>query len=171
MVEQKGKKPGSRKRWNIFYLNGELHKTLQTRRSDDLLVAWNYKQNKRVAYVLADAYRRRQRAYSIGQVAKIFNRTPKTIRLHMRKGDIRFPQKAILNDSGLYRYYFSEDDIRDIHDMFRATHRGRPRKDGEITTSGIVSRAELEALLRNEVVLYTKDEDGEFRPIWKQPEW
>ena len=173
MVTQKGKGSSKGKRWTFFYLNEELHKTLRTDRTNNLLVAWNFKQEKRVAYVLADAYRRRQRAYSTGQVAKLMNREVFTIKSHMRKGNIRIPQAAYSLDGGMHRpkYFFSENDIREVHEFFRTLHRGRPRKDGLITTDRVVSKAELEALLRNETVLYTKTDDGEFVPVWKQPEW
>jgi len=173
MALQKRKTVSKGKRWNYFYLNDELHKTLETRRSEDLLVAWNYKQKKRVAYVLSDAYRRRQRAYSSGQVAKMMDRHVDTLKRHIRAGDIRKPQAAFALDGTdkLVKYLFSEEDVREIHEFFKTVHRGRPRIDGRITTSRTLSKAELEALLRNEKVLYTKSEDGEFIPVWKQPEW
>ena len=173
MATQKRKSNSKGKRWNYFYLNGDLHKTLDTKRSEDLLIAWNYQQGKRVAYVLSDAYRRRQRAYSSGQVAKMMDRHVDTLKRHIRAGEIRKPQAAYALDGTkkLIQYMFSEDDVREVHDFFRTVHRGRPRDDGQITTNRTPSRAELEALLRNEKVLYTKSEDGEFVPVWKQPEW
>ena len=30
---------------------------------------------------------------------------------------------------------------------------------------------ELESIIKNETVLYIKNEYGEFVPVWKQPEW
>jgi hypothetical protein len=50
-------------------------------------------------------------------------------------------------------------------------HRGRPRKDGTVTNSNLMSRAELEALMKEDKILYTKDKSGEFVPVWKQPDW
>jgi hypothetical protein len=129
--------------------------------------------NKRVAYNLADAYNRRQRAYTTGQVARLVNRHIDTVKRHLLAGDIRKPQTAMSLDgtNRLLRYLFSEDDIREVREFFLTVHRGRPRHDGQITHHDIPSKAELEALLRNEKVLYTKNSDGEFMPIWKQPEW
>lgn len=173
MALQKRKRSVQNKRWNYFYLNGELNKTLETRRSDNLIVAWNFKQNKRVAYAMSDAYKHRQRAYSIGQVSKIIGKHVDTLKRHLREGNIRKPQAAYSLDEThkLVRYLFSEEDIREIHDFFKTVHIGRPRLDGTVNPGDLLSGPELEALLRNEKVLYTKNADGEFVPVWKQPEW
>jgi hypothetical protein len=173
MALQKRKRVSAGKRWSYFYLNGALHKTLETKRSEDLLVAWNFKENKRVAYVLNDAYRRRQRAYTCSQVSKMLNRHVDTLKRHLRAEEIRKPQAVYSLDGTdrLVQYMFSEDDVRETYEFFKTVHRGRPRKDGGTTISDLPSKAELEALLRNEKVLYTKSEEGEFVPVWKQPEW
>ena len=173
MATQKRDGTHKGKRWNYFYLNGELHKTIETKRADNMLIAWNYKHNKRVSYILSDAYKYRKRAYSASQVAKMINRHVDTLKRHMRSGEVRKPQAAyaLNGDGDRFRYLFSEDDIREIHDFFRTVHRGRPRQDGLVTSSDLPSRPELEALMRNEKILYTKSDDGQFVPVWKQPEW
>lgn len=156
-----------------FYLNGELHRTLKRSRAEDLIVAWNYRQGKRVAYSLQDVLKRRQHAYLVSQVAKIIGRHEDTIKRHLYAGDIKFPEQAYsLNGKHTPgRYYWSEDDIRELHNFFKTVHRGRPRRDGTITIGDMPSKAELEALINNEVVLYAKNEDGTFYPVWKQPDW
>lgn len=173
MATQKRKRSVSNKRWNYFYLNGVLHKTLETRRSDNMLTAWNFADGRRVAYVLSDTYRNRQRAYSIGEAAKLIGKHVDTIKRHLRNGNLRKPQAAYSLDGTqkLIRYLFSEDDLREMHDFFKTVHIGRPRKDGRNNPGDLLSGPELEALLRNEKVLYTKNADGEYVPVWKQPEW
>jgi len=173
MAVRKRKGAGENKRWNYFYLNGELHKTLTVKRSDNLIVTWNYNQHKRVAYGMIDAYSRRQRAYTTGQLAKLLGRELGTIRKHLMAGYIRKPQAAYTFDEAetVIRYMFSEDDVREAYDYFKTVHIGRPRVDGEINNSDLVSKPELEALMRNEKVLYTKADDGTYVPVWKQPEW
>jgi hypothetical protein len=157
----------------FFYLNGDLHKVLRRSRAEDLIIAWDYKKGKRVAYNLTDVNKNKQHAYQISQVVKIIGKHEDTIKMHLYKGNISFPQQVYsLNGKKTPgRYYWSEDDIRDLHDFFKTVHRGRPRKDGEITVGNMPSRAEIEAMMKQENVLYVKNNDGEFIPVWKQPEW
>ena len=46
-----------------FYLNGKLHKVLRRSRAQDLIVAWDYQQGKRVAFSLTDVNKNKQHAY------------------------------------------------------------------------------------------------------------
>jgi len=156
-----------------FYLNGTLHRVLRKSRAEDLLIAWDYKNEKRVAYNLTDVNKNKQHAYPISQVVKIIGKHEDTINLHMRRGNLKYPQRSYsLNGNKTPgKYFWSEDDIREMHDFFKTVHRGRPRIDGGVTPGDMPSRAELEAIIKQENILYVKNNDGEFVPVWKQPEW
>jgi hypothetical protein len=169
----KQRRTKTKRRILYFYLNDVLHRALQVNRADDTIIAFNFAEGKRVAYNYTDVKRNRKHAYSISEAAKLINRHIDTIKRHLRSGDLRKPQQAYaLDDSTkLGRYYFTDDDIKQMREFFKTIHIGRPRKDGEITASNIPSKAELEAMLRNETILYVKDKDGEFVPVWKAPEW
>jgi hypothetical protein len=171
MVKPKRKR--SSKTLRHFYLNDELHKTLNVFRSEDMLIAWNYPQHKRVAYALSDSRRNMQRAYGVSQVAMMFGRERLSILRYIYEGKINAPQKSYLIEDSTRegRYYFSENDIYQIHDYLLTVNRGRPRADGERRSTDAPSRRELEALIKNDTVLYVKSSDGEFIPVWKQPDW
>lgn len=171
MVNKKRRSP--EERFVYFYLNGDLHKVLKRKRSEDLLIAWDYPNEKRVAYILSHIQKNKQRAYSIPQTAKFMNRRPETIKRHIKSGDIKKPQYSYSfeDKNRVLKYFFSEEDVKEIHSFFKTVHRGRPRIDGDVTTSKIPSYAELEAMMRNEKILYIKNENDEFVPVWKQPEW
>ena len=156
-----------------FYLNDALHRALQINRVEDTIIAWNFLESKRVAYNYTDVQKNKRHAYSISEVAKLLNRHVDTIKRHLRSGDIKKPQQAYALDdkSKLGRYYFTDEDIKQVREFLKTIHIGRPRNDGQVTASNIPSKAELEALLRNETVLYAKSSDGEFVPVWKAPEW
>jgi len=156
-----------------FYINSQLHKTLRQSRAEDLLIAWNYELGKRVAYVLSDVKKTMQHAYPMSKVVKIIGKHEDTIKKHLYAGNLKFPQQAYsLNGNRTPgKYYWSEDDIREMHSYFKTVHRGRPRKDGEIHPGEMPSRAEIEAIMRQENILYVKNDDGTFTPVWKQPEW
>lgn len=169
-----GKKRGSSAtRIRYFYLNNRLHKVLRRSRAEDLIVAWDYQEGKRVAYSLADVNKNKQHAYPMSQVVKIIGKHEDTIKLQMYKGNLKYPQQAYsLNGNKTPgKYFWSEDDIRAMHDFFKTVHRGRPRKDGRITPGDMPSRAEIEANIRQDNILYVKNEDGTFVPVWKAPEW
>jgi MerR HTH family regulatory protein len=171
MAKQNRKK--AQRRVLYFYLNDSLHRTLHVNRTDDTIIAFNFVEGKRVAYNYSDVQKNKKHAYSISEAAKLINRHVDTIKRHLRAGDIRKPQQAYALDdkNRLSRYYFNENDIRELREFFKTVHIGRPRNDGEITASNIPSRVELEAMLRNETVLYVKNNEGEFVPVWKAPEW
>ena len=160
-------------RLRYFYLNEKLHKVLRRSRAEDLVVAWDYQLGKRVAYSLADVNKNKQHAYPIKEVVKIIGKHEDTIKWHLYKGDLKFPQRvySLNGNKTPGKYFWSEDDIRGMHDFFKTVHRGRPRNDGGISPGNMPSRAELEAMIKQENILYIKNNDGEFIPVWKAPEW
>lgn len=160
-------------RFRHFYINQQLHKVLRQSRAEDILIAWNYELGKRVAYNLSEIKKSMQHAYPISKVVKIIGKHEDTIKRHLYLGNLRFPKQAYsLNGNKTPgKYYWSEDDIREMHDFFKTVHRGRPRNDGNVTPGNMPSRAEIEALMRQENILYIKNSDGTFTPVWKQPEW
>lgn len=171
MASKAGSKASSRIRY--FYLNGKLHKVLRRSRAEDLLIAWDYQLGKRVAYSLTDVNKNKQHAYPIREVVKIIGKHEDTIKKHMYAGNIKTPQQvySLNGNKTPGNYYWSEDDIRALHDFFKTVHRGRPRIDGGITPGDMPSRAEVEAMMKQENILYIKNNEGEFVPVWKQPEW
>jgi len=171
MDSKNGRSTAARLRY--FYLNEKLHKVLRRSRAEDLLIAWDYALGKRVAYSLTDVNKNKQHAYQLKDVEKIIGKHHDTITMHMRAGDIKFPQRiySLNGNKTPGKYMWSEDDIREMHDFFKTVHRGRPRLDGQITPGNMPSRAELEAIMKQENILYVKDNNGEFIPVWKQPEW
>lgn len=156
-----------------FYLNGKLHKLLRKSRAEDLCLAWDYEAGKRVAYSLVEVNKNKQYAYTLSEVEKIIGRHHDTIWMHLLKGGLKFPQRVYsLNGNRTPgKYMWSEEDIKKMHDYFKTVHRGRPRIDGGITPGDMPSRAEIEAIMKQENILYVKNTDGEFVPVWKQPEW
>lgn len=167
------KRKGKAEKILYFYLDDKLYKVLHKNRAEDLIIVWDYEAGKRLAFSLSQVLKNKKSAYTVAQTAKMIGRSVDTIKRHWRAGEIRKPVRTYSLDGQRKpnKYFFSEDDIRELHEFFKTVHRGRPRKDGYITASKIPSLAELEALMRNEKVLYAKNEEGEFVPVWKQPEW
>lgn len=162
-----------RKKPRYFYVNKELHKVLRVNRPDDMIYAWNYPQGRRVAYVWSVTQKDMQTAFSTSQVAQMFNRNSRVIKRYLTDGEIKNVQRTYSLDGrkspGIF--LFSEDDVRDLYELLKTKNRGRPRKDGMLVQYPLPTKQELEALIRQEVVLYMKTSSGEFTPVWKQPEW
>ena len=149
-----------RKKFVYFFLNGKVHKVLKLSRAKDEVVAWSYVDKKRVMYSYAQVDKNMERAYTVIEAGKILGRHRVTIEEYILQGKIKQPQKVypISNpDSTWSKYMLSESDILDIHQfIIDAGH-----------IRDLPSRAELQALLKHNLILYTKTDDGKFVPVWK----
>lgn len=149
-----------RKKFVYFFLNGKVHKVLRLSRAKDEVVAWSYVDKKRVMYSYAQVDKNMERAYTVLEAGKILGRHRVTIEEYILQGKIKQPQKVypISNPESTWsKYMLSESDILDIHQfIIDAGH-----------IRDLPSRAELQALLKHNLILYTKTDDGKFVPVWK----
>lgn len=151
-----------------MFINGELHHRIHTNIPADVITTFNYIQDKIVRYPYKTIKPYIQRAYSIGEAAKIINRHPDRIRAYVNSGELPRPQQA----GHLGHWYFSDDDILNLQDFFANVHFGRPRKDGAITPKkNTVTKEEVDARLGRREVLYVQNDEGEFIPVWKTMEF
>jgi hypothetical protein len=150
---------GIRKKFLYFFLNNQLHKVIRLSRARDEVIAWRYSDKKRVLYSYVDVQKNMENAYTIRQVGAILGRHKVTIEEYILQGKISTPQKVypISNpDSTWSKFMFSESDILKLHEyILEAGY-----------TKNIPSKAELRALLKNNMILYTKTDTG-FVPVWK----
>lgn len=151
---------GIRKKFLYFFLNNKLHKVIRLSRARDELVAWSYPDKKRVLYSYSDAQKNMENAYTVKQVGEIIGRHKVTIEEYILQGKIKEPQKVypIGNpESSWYKFMFSESNILELHDyILEAGY-----------TKDIPSKSELRALLKHNMILYTKSSEGNFIPVWK----
>lgn len=150
---------GIRKKFLYFFLNNKLHKVIRSSRARDEMVAWCYPDKKRVLYSYADAQKNMENAYTIKQVGALVGRHKVTIEEYILQGKIQEPQRVYpisKPDSTWYKFMFSESDILKLHEyILEAGY-----------TKDLPSKAELRALLKNNMILYTKTDSG-FVPVWK----
>jgi hypothetical protein len=149
-----------RKKFVYFFLNGKVHKVLRLSRAKDEVIAWSYVDKKRVMYSYAQVDKHMERAYTVVEVGKILGRHRVTIEEYILQGKIKQPQKVypISNpDSTWSKYMLSESDILGIHQfIIDAGH-----------IRDLPSKLELQAILKHNLILYTKTDDGKFVPVWK----
>ena len=148
------------KRLLYFFLDGKIHKALRASRAKDEVVAWCYPDKRRVLYSYSIVKKNMKKAYSIKEAGKLLNRHKVTVENYILDGKIKKPNKIypISNpESGWSKYMLSEDDILDVHQFIL--------DDGY--TADFPSRSELLALLKHDIILYTKTSEGKFVPVWK----
>ena len=150
----------TRKKLQYFFLNGKVHKVIKSARARDEMIAWCYPDKKRMLYSYALVEKNMQNAYTIKDAGKFLNRHKVTIEEYILAGKIKEPQKVypISNpDSTWFKFMLSESDILDIHQFI--LDQGYLRD--------LPTRTELKALLKHNMILYTKTVDGSFVPVWK----
>jgi hypothetical protein len=133
---------------------------LRASRAKDEIIAWCYPDKKRVLYSYSQVNKHMENAYSMVQVGKILNKHKITIEDYILDGKIKEPQRLypIGNpDSTWSKYMFSEADIFDLHQFILDSG----------YASEMPSKNELSAILKNNLILYTKTEEGKFVPVWK----
>ena len=153
------KRKQSAKSIRYFFLNNKIHKVLSHSRSKDQMVAWCYPDKKRVMYSYSQVEKHKESAYTIKESGVLLNKHKITIENYILSGKIKVPQKVypISNpDSSWFKFMLSESDILDLHQyMLDAGY-----------TKNTPSRSELLALLKHNIILYTKTDSG-FVPVWK----
>jgi hypothetical protein len=156
----RAKRKQSPKKFLYFFLNNKIHKVLKRSRARDELIAWCYPDKKRVLYSYSQVDKNMQNAYTTKQVGELLNKHKVTIEEYILQGKVKQPQRVypIGNpDSTWNKFMFSETDILDIHQFIIDTGYSK----------NVPSRAELQALLKHNMILYTKSSEGKFVPVWK----
>ena len=158
-----------KKRLNLFFLNGKLHKNLRITRAEDTIETWCYPDSRRVAYTYSDVKRTMEPAYSTKEVAQMLGKHPDTIKHAVEAGGVEEPaiMYTLTTKKHKHAWRWSEKDIMELHSYMLSIHRGRPRKDGRITPQKLPTARELRAMIRQEQILYVRNPDGTFVPTWK----
>lgn len=156
----RAKRNVSSKKFVYFFLNDKIHKVLRSSRAKDELVAWCYPDKKRVLYSFSEVKKYMQTAYSMREVCQILDKHKVTIEDYILDGKIKAPSKIYPignQESKWSKFMFSQKDILDIHSFILEAGYSK----------NLISKNELSALLKNNIILYTKTSEGNFVPVWK----
>lgn len=160
-----------------FFINSKFHEVVNVNRSAGMIRAYNFIDDSIVTYSISDYKKFRQQAFTIGNVSKLVGRDTTAIWKAIDRGAITKPYMLPLKkDAGKGQfavgrvgvYYFSEDNIYEVREYFASIHKGRPRADGAITSYKVPTVEELDALLGKREMVYVKNKNGEYVPIWKR---
>ena len=155
------KRDGKSKSLRYFFLNDKIHKVLKSSRSKDEMIAWCYPDKKRVMYSYSQVKKNMETAYTVVEVASMLNKHRVTIQEYILNEKVATPQKIYPigqpDSENWSQYMFNQKNILDIHQHILDSGHSKE----------VPSKAEVQALLKNNLVLYTKTEDGKFVPVWK----
>lgn len=155
------KRNGKSKSLRYFFLNDKIHKVLKASRSKDEMIAWCYPDKKRVMYSYSQVKKNMETAYTVLEVASMLNKHRVTIQEYILNEKVATPQKIYPigqpDSKNWSQYMFNQKNILDIHQHILDSGHSKE----------IPSKAEIQALLKNNLILYTKTEDGKFVPVWK----
>ena len=155
------KRDGKSKSLRYFFLNDKIHKVLKASRSKDEMIAWCYPDKKRVMYSYSQVKKNMETAYTVVEVASMLNKHRATIQEYILNEKVATPQKIYPigqpDSENWSQYMFNQKNILDIHQHILDSGHSKE----------IPSKAEVQALLKNNLVFYTKTEDGKFVPVWK----
>jgi hypothetical protein len=154
------KRQRTRKSFLYFFLNDKIHKVIRSHRAKDELIAWCYPDRKRVMYSYSQVEKYMSDAYTTKQVGEMVGKHKVTIEEYILQGKIREPQRVypIGNpDSTWNKFMFNEKDIMDLHEFIADIGYSK----------NLPTKAELQAILKHNLILYTKTEEGKFVPVWK----
>ena len=155
-----------------FYVDGKLYKIIKSDRPNDLIRAWRYEDRAVVDFTWSVARRLMQQAFDTKEVCQLLNRTKKNILEHLAAGAINPPYKIGEQANGFGHFKWSEDDVLALHTHYLTVGSGRPRKDGMLSAATrIPTRMELVAMMKQNRTMYVRDADGNFVPIFDQPDW
>ena len=157
--------PGNK---SVWFLNGDLVRPHHFSRSTGMVTLYNINLDRMETCFIADFKRNRERAYTVGETAKLVNRHKKYMPQLMNRGMIPRPTGSQKGGSTGWqvRSYYSESQVREIRDILATVHIGQPRKDGLITNDITPTSQELTRRMGDGILTYTRTEDGRFIPIW-----
>lgn len=167
------------KKLRFFFLDGKLtpngptvpllHRSLHINRPKDQIITWCYPLHKRVTYTYSEVKKHKQPAFTTREVGKMLNRGRLTLERAILDGKIERPQYSYSLDTNknMHGYQWSEKNIIEMHAYLCTVHRGRPRRDGRVTPQKMPTLRELRAMIRQEPLLYVRNEDGAFVPVWQ----
>lgn len=159
--------PKNRKIW---FLNGDLIRVEHSNRAAGIVTFWNMTQARQQSTTMLEFKRKRKRAYTVKETAKLLNFHHKTLPSMIKKGSIPPPMGALPGGERRWHHlsFYSEETIMETRALMAQTHQGRARKDGLITNNKTPSEQELRYRMGDGIMLFTQNEDGRFIPIFSE---
>jgi len=157
----------------LWFLNGELVKKVHISRAAGMITLFNINTRQRFILPMAEWKKKRRRSYLVKEASALLNLHRKSVARLVHRGILPPPVGAVEGGKPVFgkKAYYSEDNIRDMRDILAGIHMGRPRKDGLITNNQTPTAAEVAISLGDSALLYQKDANGNFIPVFTENVW
>lgn len=154
----------------IWFINGDLCRVEHIQRSEDIVTLYNFIQERNFIMTMVEFKRKRERAYSVLETAKLLNYERKTIPMLVSKGILPKPTGKTPGGVTKFHYsaYYAESQVYEARKLLAQTHPGRPRKDGRVTNNKVPTEQELRVAMGGAMLVYIQDKDGNFVPIFSE---
>lgn len=153
---------------SLFFLNGKLHKKLKIVKSENLVVAFCYPDEKRVHYPYSLARRDYQKAYTIKEVAKLVKRPQAEIQRFLKNKLIDRPSGFAyqIETKRPQNLYWSQNEVLTLRDrLYELAPKGA---DGFPSAQfRLASKGEVMQAINGDVSYYIQTPEGEFKKVWR----
>lgn len=178
----KSKTP-KRKTPRHFFWDKKLHKVLRINRPANLVEAWCFQDRKSVTLLHTDFRTNAKPAIQTGDAAVLLNTTIRTLKLYIARGDIRTGDHSYALDGkygasesseynrAKYKIWWGEHHLMEIHEYLINSSPVFSRPGRPALRNGLPTKAEIHAYFNNSPVMYVKNNEGEFIPVFNQPKW
>lgn len=159
-----------RPRRKVWFLGKDLVRIEHTSRSAGIVTLYNLTQDIRQTTTITEFRKRRKRAYTVKETAQLLNCHRKHIPRLVKRGLIPEPIGELPGGERAFHHlsYYSEETIMEARRAMSQVHHGAPRKDGLITNNVTPTEQELRYAMGDGMILYTKNDDGKFVPVFSE---
>ena len=154
----------------VWFLGDDLVRVVHVSRSQGLVTLYNMTKAKNMVTTMVEFKRKRKRAFTVMETAKLLNYHRKSIPRLVNSGILPQPTGELPGGRTAFHYlsYYSEDQIWEARNLLSQTHIGKPRKDGRITNNKVPTEQELRYAMGEGLVYYVKDDNGRFIPVFSE---
>lgn len=157
-----------RPRRKTWFLNGDLVRINHISRAQGIVQLYNCTQDRDLLMDLVEFKKKRKRAYTMTETAKLLNYHRKSIPRLVKQGFLPSPVGELPGGETAFHHlsYYSEDHIWEARNLMAQTHIGKPRKDGLVTNNKTPTEQELRHAMGDGMIFYVKDDSGKFIPTF-----
>ena len=159
-----------RPRRRTWFLDGDLVRMVHVSRSAGIVTLHNCTKDIQMQISMVEFKRKRKRAFTVSETAKLLNYHRKSIPRLVKRGFLPPPVGELPGGETAFHHlsYYSEDHIWEARNLMAQTHMGRARKDGLVTNNKTPTEQELRYAMGDGLIYYVKNDEGRFIPVFSE---